>query len=223
MNLTDSSKIDIENIVLREERPEDFRKVEELTREAFWNVHVPGCNEHYLVHILRGAEDFIAELDLLAEIDGEIVGNIIYARSLVIGIDGTVFPVLTFGPLSVLPECQKRGIGRKLIEFSTERARRMGYSAVLIYGDPEYYSRFGFAAAEKFNIRSSQGLFAAALQAYELFPGALNGVSGRFEEGTAYEIDSDLAEEFEKTFPFKEKLVTPSQARFMELVQMVHK
>jgi hypothetical protein len=98
----------------------------------------------------------------------------------------------------------------------------MGYSAVLIYGDPEYYSKFGFDAAENFNIRSSQGLFAAALQACELHQGALAGVNGRFEEGEAYDFDPDLAEEFEKTFPFKEKHETTSQARFLELVQMVH-
>lgn len=209
-------------ITIRNEIEADYRKVEELTREAFWNVHVPGCDEHFLVHTIRKARDFIPELDLVAESNGQIIGNILYAHSKIIQHDGKVFPAVTFGPLSVLPEFQNQGIGKQLIEFSMKKAREMGFPAVLIYGDPEYYSRFGFKAAEEFNIRNSQGLFAAALQVCELVSGALTGVNGRFEEGEAYQIDSALAEEFDRSFPFKEKSVTPGQARFLELVQMTH-
>lgn len=209
-------------LFIRKETEADHRAVEELTRDAFWNVNVPGCDEHYLVHTIRNAKAFIPELDLVAEVNGRIVGNIIYAHSVILQNDGTIFPVLTFGPLSVLPKYQKKGIGSQLIQVSMKLAVDRGFSAILIYGDPEYYSRFGFAAAEKFNIRSSQGLFAAALQAYELTPGALSGISGRFDEGEAYQIDPDLSAEFDKDFPFKEKLVTPSQTRFLEMVKMVH-
>jgi len=209
-------------LMIRREIQSDYRTVEELTREAFWNVNVPGCDEHYLVHTLREAMAFIPELDLVAEIYGQIVGNIMYAHSSIIQNDGKVIPVLTFGPLSVLPEFQKKGIGGQLVRTSMNKAVEMGFTAILIYGDPDYYSRFGFTAAEKFNIRSSQGLFAAALQAVELRPGALNGVDGRFDEGEAYQVDPVLSAEFDKEFPFKEKTVTPSQARFLEMLQMVH-
>lgn len=218
----DSSKFDIENVHIRQERAADFRKVEELTREAFWDVNVPGCDEHFLVHLIRDAKEFIPELDLVAENDGEIVGNIIYAHSRVIAADGTVFPVLTFGPLSVLPDYQKKGIGRRLIRYSVDRAKEMGFPAILIYGDPAYYSKIGFEAAEKFNIRNGHGMFAAALQAYELYPGALQGISGRFEEGEAYQMDPAQAVEFDKTFPFKETHETLSQSRFLEVIKMVH-
>lgn len=209
-------------LVIRNENESDHRNVEVLTRNAFWNVHVPGCDEHYLVHTIRTAKAFIPELDLVAEVNGQIVGNIMYAHSTIHQNDGTIFPVITFGPLSVLPEHQKKGIGGQLIRVSMKQAEDMGFAAVLIYGDPAYYSRFGFAAAEKFNIRSSQGLFAAALQVCELKPGALNDVSGRFEEGEAYQIDPALSAEFDKEFPFKEKFETPSQARFLDLVKMAH-
>lgn len=209
-------------IIIRKETESDHRAVEELTRDAFWNVNVPGCDEHYLVHTIRKAEAFIPDLDLVAEVNSQIMGNIMYAHSFIQQNDGTKFPVLTFGPLSVLPEYQKKGIGGQLIRVSMKQAADMGFSAILIYGDPAYYSRFGFVAAEAFNIRSNQGLFAAALQVYELKPGALQCISGRFDEGEAYQIDPDLSTEFDKGFPIKEKLVTPSQARFLELVKMVH-
>ncbi len=210
------------DIFIRKETEADYRSVEELTRDAFWNVNSPGCDEHYLVHILRNSPAFIPELDLVAEVNGKIVGNIMYAHSSIQKTDGTIFPVLTFGPLSVLPEYQKMGIGGQLIQLSMQKATEMGYTAVLIYGDPVYYSKFGFVAAEEFKIRTNQGLYAAALQAYELQPGSLSGVNGKFDEGESYQIDPVLSAEFERGFPFKEKLVTPSQSRFMELVGMVH-
>lgn len=209
-------------LIIRNETESDYRKVEELTREAFWNIHVPGCDEHYLVHTLRNSKQFIPELDFVAVADGMIVGNIMYAHSSIMTYDNEKYQVITFGPISVLPSHQNLGIGSKLIEVTKKKAFEMGFTAILIYGDPEYYSRFGFVAAEEYNIKSSSGMYAAALQAYELYPNALKGVSGRFYEGESYEINQNLAEEFDKTFPAKEKLVTPYQTRFKELVRMIH-
>ena len=209
-------------LIIRNETVSDYRKVEELTREAFWNFHIPGCDEHYLVNTLRFSKEFIPELDFVAAVNEKIVGNIMYAHSNIITDDNEKHHVITFGPISVLPSFQSLGIGSKLIEITKNKAFEMGFSAILIYGDPEYYSRFGFVAAEKYNIKSNSGMYAAALQAYELYPNSLKGVSGRFYEGEAYEINQSLAEEFDKTFPYKEKFVTPNQTRFMELVRMTH-
>lgn len=209
-------------LIIRNETESDYRKVEELTREAFWNIHVPGCDEHYLVHILRDSKQFIPELDFVAVADDKIVGNIMYAHSSIVTDENTKHHVITFGPISVLPSYQNQGIGSKLIEITRRQAFEMGFTAILIYGDPEYYSRLGFVAAEKYNIKSSSGMYAAALQVYELYPNSLKGVYGRFYEGVTYEINQALAEEFDKTFPDKEKLVTPNQTRFMELVRMTH-
>jgi predicted N-acetyltransferase YhbS len=210
-----------ESIVLRNERASDYRSVEEVTREAFWNHHVPGCNEHYLLHIMRDSSAFIKELDFVAELDGKIAANIVYAKSKIIGDSGEHYEVITFGPVSVLPEYQGKGIGGKLIKHTTELAKALGYRAVLIYGDPEYYSKFGFVEAERFDIRTSDNMYAVPLQALELYPGALAGCSGCFFEGAVYDIDEKAAEEFDSTFPKKDKQSgLPSQERFMQLVNM---
>ncbi len=105
-------------MTIRNERPEDFRAVEELTKKAFWNVNVPECSEHYLVHILRSHADFVPELDFVAEFDGKIIANIMFTRSRLRGEDGTEKEVLTFGPLSVLPEYQRQGYGKALLEYA---------------------------------------------------------------------------------------------------------
>lgn len=206
-------------VELRLEQPADYRKVEELTREAFWNYHVPGCNEHYLLHIMRDCEAFIRELDVVAEINGEIVGNIVYTKAKILGDDGISSEVLSFGPISVLPAFWGKGIGSALIEYTIACAKKSGYRAILIYGDPEYYKRFGFIPAETFGIGTSDNMYADALLALELWEGALKGYSGIFIEDAIYDIDEDAAAEFDKTFPPK-KLQDglPSQERFRYLL-----
>ena len=206
------------DIMIRLEEPKDHRIVEELTREAFWNLHVPGCNEHLLAHNLRTCAAFVHELDFVAEADGEIVGNIMYCRAIISEEDGTEREVLTFGPVSVWPRMQGQGIGGALIRHSLSIAADMGFTAVLIYGDPAYYVRFGFKPAQTFDIRTALGGFHKALQALELVPGALDGVSSRFFEGEAYNVDNTELDAFDSTFPPKEKFVTESQKRFLEIL-----
>lgn len=207
----------ISGIALRLEQPGDFREVEELTREAFWNVNVPGCDEHYLLHIMRDSKAFIPELDFVAVLDGKIVGNIVYTSAHIIDNCGLAYEVVIFGPISVLPEYQKIGIGHSLIEHTKKLARGMGYKAAVIYGEPEYYCRFGFLPAEKYSIRTKDNMYHAALLACELKQGALSGITGRFCEDSIFEIDQNKADDFDKSFPKKEKCVTPSQERFKVL------
>lgn len=210
-----------EDVVLRIEAASDYRTVEELTREAFWNHHVPGCNEHYLLHIMRSAESFIHELDIVAEVNGKIVGNIVYTKAKIIDDNGTYHDVITFGPISVLPAFQGKGIGKLLIEHTMTFAKELSYKAILIYGDPDYYSRFGFTAAENYKIGTSDNMYAVPLQALELYSGALSNISGRFFEDEIYNIDEIVAKEFDKEFSKKELLSDlPSQIRFRELVGM---
>jgi len=205
------------DIGIRNERPEEYRAVEELTREAFWNLNVPGCDEHYLLHTLRRHPDFIPELDFVATLNGELAGSIVYARSAVETSGGQKRETLTFGPLSVLPAYQKRGVGSALVRCSLKEAAALGYGAVLIYGDPAYYARFGFRPAEAFGIATAEGSFHPALQALELVTNALADCAGRFFEGDAYHCDANAAAEFDKTFAPKEKFVTESQRRFARL------
>lgn len=205
-------------IEIRNERPEEYRVVEELTREAFWNEHEPGCSEHYLAHLLRDAEAFIPALDFVAIRDGVLVGNIMYSNAWVEDTAGVRRPVILFGPISVLPEAQGQGIGGALIRHSVDAARALGHRAVLIYGDPRYYSRFGFRPASAFGILTPDGTEHPALQALEIVPGGLDGVSGRFHEDPVYDTlrDEDV-ERFDAGFPPKEKGWRESQDRFKAL------
>jgi predicted N-acetyltransferase YhbS len=156
------------NLIIRNERKNEYRTVEELTREAFWNLYVPGCNEHFCLHNMRESKDFIPELDLVAELDKKVIGNIVYTRGKVIDDTKKIHDVICFGPVSVLTDYQRRGVGSALIKYSLDKARSLGFTAVCIYGDPRYYSRFGFRCAERYDITNSEGKFAVALMALEL-------------------------------------------------------
>ena len=88
-------------IMIRSEKETDYSVVEEITRKAFYNIYVPGATEHYLVHIMRQHEDFIPELDFVIELDGRVIGNIMYTKARLIDEAGTEKEILTFGPVSI--------------------------------------------------------------------------------------------------------------------------
>lgn len=208
-------------IIIRQERPDDYRQVEFLTREAFWNHNAPGCDEHFLVHTMRSHQDFIKELALVALVDQQIVGNIMYGKSHVLCDDGSKVDTLIFGPIAVLPSFQRKGIGRRLIEESRSMAKALGYQAILIYGDPDFYTRVGFVPAETYGIATEDNMYAGALLACELTKGALANCPGRFMEGELYQMDGAKAAAFDQTFPPKAlKNNLPSQQRFLVTVKM---
>jgi putative acetyltransferase len=208
------------DFTIRREKAGDYRAAEALTRAAFWNVHVPGCQEHFILHNLRRSADFIPELDFVAVADGQIVGHIVFSHSHILDEAGGKHAAITFGPVSVLPARQRQGVGSALIRHSLAVAKELGYRAVCIYGDPRYYSRFGFRCAEKYDIGTADGKFAVALLALELTPGALGSPGGRFVESPAFEVDEAEFEAYEKTFPPLEKLATPSQDEFRLMVSL---
>jgi predicted N-acetyltransferase YhbS len=205
------------NIDLRLEEEKDYFIVENLTREAFWNYHSPGCDEHLLIHNLRKSNEFIKELDFVAINDNKIVGNIVYAKVKVKNND-MEYTVLTFGPISVLPEYQNNGIGSKLINHTIKLSMEMGYKGIIIYGDPEYYKRFGFKESKQYKITNKDKKYPVALLVLELYPNALNGIEGIFNEGKTYEVDKNEIEEFDKKFPKKDKGYSKTQERFNELL-----
>lgn len=201
------------NISLRFERESDYEEVENLTREAFWDVYKPGCDEHLLAHKLRKVQAFIPELDFVAEYDNQIVGNIMYSKAKIVDERGFEHELLTFGPVSVLPSHQKAGIGSQLINHTIKLSKEMGYRAIVIFGNPAYYHRFGFTSADKFGITTADGQNFDAFMALELFDGALQNISGRFHENLVFHVDKEELESFEKKFPFKEKHVTDTQLK----------
>lgn len=199
-------------ICLRLEEPQDYREIENITREAFWNMFKPGCDEHYLLHVMRGDKTFIPELDYVAMKDGRLIGNIVYAKGCIIDKQGQSHEVITFGPVSVLPEYQKTGVGARLIFHTLALARQLGYQAVIILGHPDYYPKFGFRRAREYGLATKDGDTFDPFMALELIPGSLTGIGGGvFYDSDVYSVNQADAAEFDKSFPYKEKKVTDTQ------------
>ena len=207
----------MENIIIRLETPADYRAVEELTREAFWNVYVPGASEHYFVHTMRNHPDFIPELAFVLEKDGEIIGNIMYTKAWLVNENGERREILSFGPLCVAPRYQRKKLGKILIEHSFEEAKKLGYDVNINFGNPGNYVRRGFVNCKKKNVSFVvDGNFPTALLVAELFPGTLDGHRWMYVASTAADCCDDIAavEAFDATFPPKEKKWMPSQEEF---------
>lgn len=196
----------MDNIKVRLEEEKDYRIVEELTREAFWREERIeeigiGATEHYMVHSLR-KKDGIRELDFVAEIDGKLVGHVIYSKAHILQLNGEKIRVLNFGPLSVLPEYQKQGIGSALMKYSIECARKLGYGAILFFGHATYYPRFGFTEAKNFGITTEWGNNYPSFMAMELKKGYLEKVTGKYIEAPIYneELTKESSKEYDKSF-----------------------
>lgn len=166
------------NITLRRENKSDCDTVERITYRAFRNAPHASGDEALLVRKLRICGAFVPELDYVSELDGSAIGNIMYTRSKVVGVQGE-WETLTFGPLSVLPQYQRRGVGSALVYKTLMLAREMGFRAVLIFGHEGYYPRFGFRDASKYRITTAAGENFPAFMALPLYDGALGGVHGR--------------------------------------------
>jgi predicted N-acetyltransferase YhbS len=201
----------IMNIAIRLEEKQEYKKVEDLTREAFWDLYRPGCSEHLIVHKIREVSAFVKELSYVACDDDTVVGNIIYSKAKVVNNENKEFAVLCMGPFAVLPPFQKKGIGSRLMNCSIEKARELGFKAVVIFGDPKYYQRFGFVNARNYGITTPSGEDFDAFMALELFDGAIDGITGKFYADTVFEVKDEELEVFEREFPYKEKHVTDTQ------------
>ncbi len=201
----------MENINIRLEKPEDYREVENLVRETFWDLFKPGCDEHLLLHKLRSVPAFVPELDFVALDGDKIVGQIVYSKAKVVNDQNQEFEVLCMGPLGVLPSYQSKGVGALLMKRSMDVAKSLGYKGVIIYGHPGYYHRFGFKNAEVYNIQTSDGGNFDAFMALELSENSLAGITGRFIEDPVFHLKEDELALFEANFPYKEKHVTDTQ------------
>ncbi len=199
------------DITISQEEEKDFNTVENLIRETFWDLYHPGCSEHLVAHKLRQSPDLVKELDLVACDGSGIVGHIMYSKARVEGEDGSASEVLCMGPIAVLKEYQNKGIGSLLMEHSIKMAGRTGYRAIVIFGDPDYYHRFGFRSAEEYGIQTATGENFDAFMVLELQEGSLSGVSGKFYASEVFEVVDEELEDFEKNFPYKEKHVTDTQ------------
>lgn len=206
-------------IKIRNAQEADYRKVEELTRKAFYNLYVPGGDEHYLVHIMRSHEDFLTELDFVIEEDGEIVGNIMYTKAKLVDEKGQEKEILTFGPLCVSPQCQRKGYGKKLMEHSFDAAVKLEYDTIVVFGSPSNYVSSGFSSCKKYNVYAANGTFPSAMMVKELKEGALDGRKWTYYDSPVMQIDAQEAEVFNEGFEKMEKKHLASQEEFYILSQ----
>ena len=202
------------DIIIRLEKKVEYREVEKLVRESFWNVYKPGCSEHYVLHVLRDDPAFVKELDFVMEKDGRLIGQNVFVRTVINADDGRDIDVLTMGPICIAPELKRKGYGKLLLDYSLEKAAEMGFGAVLFEGNIDFYGKSGFDYARKFGIRYHdlpEGADDSFFLCKELIPGYLDEVIGVYRTPQAYYVDDADVEEFDKNFPAKEKLKLPGQ------------
>ena len=202
------------NITIRLESKEEYREVEDLIRESFWNVYRPGCSEHYVIHVLREDPAFIKELDLVMEQNGRLIGQNMFMRTVINSDDGTDIDVLTMGPICITPELKRKGYGKLLLDYSLKKATELGFGAVLFEGNIDFYGKSGFDYARKFGIRYHdlpEGADDSFFLCKELIPGYLDDVTGVYQTPSGYYVEDSEVELFDRQFPHKEKLKLPGQ------------
>ena len=201
-------------LIIRNEEEKDYKTSENLTREAFWNVYLPGAKEHFVLHRMRTEPAFVPELDFVMELNGEMIAQVAYARSEIECDNGEKLPVLTFGPIGVAPAYKRRGYGKLLLDFSMQKAKELGAGALFITGNIDFYGKSGFVPAKTKGVRYADDPEADYFLVKELKDGFLNGVRGTYKDPELYFVcDREPAdfERFDAEFPKKEKLRLPEQ------------
>ena len=200
--------------IIRLETPNDYSETENLVRESFWNVYRPGCLEHYVLHCLRDDSSFVPELDFVMEKNGKIIGQNIFVKTEIAADDGKKIPIMTMGPICIAPEFKRQGYGKKLLDFSLEKAKEFGAGALCFEGNIDFYGKSGFTFASDFGIRYHglpEGEDASFFLCRELIAGYLDGITGVYTTPMGYMVDEAEAEEFDRKFPAKQKLKLPGQ------------
>lgn len=202
------------DITIRLERKEEYREIENLVRESFWNVYRPGCLEHYVLHCLRDDPAFVPELDFVMIKDGKLIGQNMFMRAVIKADDGREIPIMTMGPICIMPEFKRQGYGKILLDYSLEKAAELGAGALCFEGNIDFYGKSGFDYASRFGVRYHglpEGEDASFFLCKELVPGYLEGITGEYATPEGYFVDEEKAEEFDKAFPSKQKLKLPGQ------------
>ncbi len=205
-------------IEIRQEHEAETLQVENIVRDAFWNVYRPGCHEHLILHHYRADSNYLKDLSKVMTIDGRLIGQILFSRAeLVHEKTGEVKPIATFGPVSILPEYQRYGYGSQLIHASLSEARHAGIELILIFGNPDYYRKFGFVCANEHGVYLKDQNRADILPFVMIKPLTEPPTVDRenglwlYTEPTGYHVDLEEFEVFDRKFPFKEKLKLPGQ------------
>lgn len=203
-----------DSIIIRTEKEKEYKEVENLVRESFWNVYRPGCLEHYVLHQLRKDAAFVPELDFVMEANGQIIGQNMFMKAEIQADDGRKIPIMTMGPICIAPDLKRKGYGKILLDYSLEQAKELGCGAICMEGNIDFYGKSGYRQASEFGIRY-HGLTedddASFFLCRELIPGYLDGITGEYAPPQGYYVDEQEAEVFDKTFYYKEKKKLPGQ------------
>lgn len=166
------------NLIIRQENEKDYKSSESVVKKAFENEEYSDKSEHNLVSRLRKSDLFVPELSLVAEVDKEIVGHIMFTK-LIIKSGENTYSSLALAPVSILPEYQNKGIGSKLIIEGLKIAKEIGFKSVIVLGHDKYYPRFGFKSASVWGIKAPFDVPDEAFMAVELEDGSLEKSSGK--------------------------------------------
>jgi len=206
--------MNINDVTIRLEKKEEYREVENLIRESFWNVYRPGCSEHFVIHVLRENPAFVRELDFVMEKDGVLIGQNMFMRTVINSDNGSDIDVLTMGPICITPDLKRRGYGKLLLDYSLRKAAELGFGAVLFEGNIEFYGKSGFDYARRFGMRYHdlpEGADDSFFLCKELIQGYLDGITGVYQTPQGYYVNDADVEAFDRSFPQKEKLRLPGQ------------
>ena len=160
------------NVIIRKEHESDYQRVYEVNKLAFQQE-----DESKLIEKIRKGQNFISELSLVAEVDGKIVGHILFSKIKIMS-DDSIYDSLSLAPMAVIPEYQKKKVGSKLVEKGLKKAEKLGFNSVIVLGHSEYYPKFGFLKASKWGIKCPFEVPEEAFMAIELVDGALDGKKG---------------------------------------------
>ena len=203
-----------DSIIIRTEKEKEYREVENLVRESFWNVYRPGCLEHYVLHQLRKDAAFVPELDFVMEMGEQIIGQNMFMKAEIQADDGRKIPIMTMGPICIAPDLKRKGYGKILLDYSLEKAKELGCGAICMEGNIDFYGKSGYRRASEFGIRYyglTEDEDASFFLCRELIPGYLDGITGEYVPTQGYYVDEQEAEVFDKTFYYKEKKKLPGQ------------
>ena len=206
--------MNINDCVIRLEKKDEYREVENLVRESFWNIYRPGCFEHYVIHVLRDDPAFVKPLDFVMEQNGQLIGQNMFMKTIIKADNGRDIDVLTMGPIGIAPSFKRMGYGKHLLDYSLQKAAELGFGAVLFEGNIGFYGKSGFRYASEFGIRYHdlpEDADASFFLCKELIPGYLDNITGVYQTPSGYYVEEADVERFDKAFPPKEKLKLPGQ------------
>ena len=197
----------MENIEIRLVKETEFNTVENVVRDCFYGLFRPRCVEHFIVHRARENGWLVKATDYCITLDGQIVGHIMYTHANILLDNGLDKDVLVLGPICILPQHQKKGLGTKLAQFTLDLATKYGYGAVVAIGNPKFFGKLGFVPAKQYNIyyaKLSRDKPAPFFMVRELQPGYLDDTDATFEPSEVFAVTMDEVEQFDKNFEQKQ-------------------